>query len=50
MNPEINYEIMRSRIGELHTVAAEERLARQARRSPHAERRHRSLFARLRAA
>ncbi|WP_431896626.1 hypothetical protein [Nonomuraea sp. bgisy101] len=50
MNPEVNFQIMRSRIDDLHAAAAHERQVREARKAPRAERRQRSFFARLRAA
>ncbi|MFE3453205.1 hypothetical protein ACFXJ8_30205 [Nonomuraea sp. NPDC059194] len=51
MNPEVNYQIMQTRIDELHAAAARDRQVREARKAPRAERtRTRSFFARLRAA
>ncbi|MEU7894680.1 hypothetical protein AB0B45_17695 [Nonomuraea sp. NPDC049152] len=50
MNPEVNYQIMQTRIDELHAAAAHHRQVKEAQKAPRAERRQRSFFARLRAA
>ncbi|GAB2920429.1 hypothetical protein [Nonomuraea sp. NPDC052634] len=47
MNAEFDYAVMQYQASELRRAAAEERRARQAGRERPAERRHRSVFARL---
>ncbi|MFG1942374.1 hypothetical protein [Nonomuraea sp. NPDC048826] len=50
MNAEFEYTVMQHRAHELRQQAAEHRRAREAARAARPERRHRSIFARMRAA
>ncbi|MET9343647.1 hypothetical protein [Nonomuraea sp. NPDC003804] len=48
MNPEIEYQLMQSHAQELRQAAAAHRRVREAQRSGESERRHRSVFGKLR--